>query len=150
MVENKTARPTPVSSDYPEIHNFMVDPYDLYSFKPPQDMMIDPFEKTLPPAPLGGMGRNSSNDNQADNNGFQYKQFYVARVVMIPCLVLMLLFSLLLVYIIIRHLRAIMKLYMSVIFYAFSIIYFALLMVVLLIHNQVKFIVPRLLYRSKR
>ena len=142
MGERKTIQPTPGQLEIPEMHNFIIDPFDddnFYTVKPPEDMMIDPFEKTLPP--FGGMGQNSSEKNGTDDTSFQYRKFYVTKVVMIPCLVLIVVFSLLLVYIIIRHLRAIMKLYMSVIFYVFSTLYFVVLMLILLVYNQVHIIV---------
>ena len=149
MGESKTNQPTPGQLEIPEMHNFIIDPFDddnFYTVKPPEDMMIDPFEKTLPP--FGGMGKNSSEKNGTDDTGFQYREFHVTKVVMIPCLVLIVIFSLLLVYIIMRHLRAIMKLYMSVIFYAFSTLYFVILMLVLLVYNQVNILV--MLQNSKK
>ena len=103
------------------------------------DLMINPFEGTPNPntPDTGGLGMVHNKNNRTDS-GFKYNQFYVTRVVMIPCIILMVLFSLLLVYIIIRHLRPIMKLYMSVIFYAFSILYFATQIIILLIYDLVR------------
>ena len=142
---NNTTPPVPGHPEL-EIQPYFIDPFEIYPitqpFKSENNRMIDPFEATFPPlTPVdkGNMSelRNSSVNNGTEDTGFQYKQFYVTRIVMIPCLVMMLLFSLMIVYIIIRHLRAIMKLYLSVIFYAFSILYFAALLVVLLVYNKV-------------
>ena len=141
-----TTPPVPAPPDDAIIQPYFIDPFEIYPFTQPfkseNNRMIDPFEATFPPLTPVDKGnisesRNSSVNNGTEDTGFQYKQFYVTRVVMIPCLVMMLLFSLLIVYIIIRHLRAIMKLYLSVIFYALSILYFAALIVVLLVYNKV-------------
>ena len=120
--------------------DIMADPFSHHPFTIEPNGMRDNSETTFPPLRDKGdisESRNSSKYNGTNNAGFQYTQFYVTRIVMIPCIFLMLLFSLMIVYIIIRHLRAIMKLYLSVIFYAFSILYFATLIVVLLVYNKV-------------
>ena len=112
-------------------------------YKPPttstggNDAFINPFEETEEP-PIDLNDTSNSTDNGAYETGFQYKKFYVTRVVIIPCLVLMVIFSLIIVFIIMKQLRAIIKLYMSVIFYAFSIQYFAVMMVTLLVYDEVK------------
>ena len=98
--------------------------------------MINPYEESTSLKPYGfGVFRNES--NQTGDSGFKYNKFYVTKVVMIPCIILMVVFSLLLVYIIMRHLRSILKLYMSVIFYALSILYFAIQIIILLLYDQV-------------
>eukprot|EP00116_Pleurobrachia_bachei_P012932 sb/3473194/ len=86
----------------------------------------EPFEK-LAVNPLGGKLQieypNASTGYESD--GFQYRRFYISQVVIIPSLVMMVVFSLLLLYVILRHLRGVLKLYLSVIYYALSILFFA-------------------------
>jgi hypothetical protein len=84
-----------------------------------------------------GLGAVQNQSNQTENSGFKYNQFYVARAVMIPSIIVMILFSVILIYIIIRHLQPMMKLYMSVIFYALSILYFAALIITKLFYDRV-------------
>ena len=68
---------------------------------------------------------NASTGYNGSDGGFQYRRFYISQVVIIPSLVMMVLFSLLLLYVILRHLRGVLKLYLSVIYYALSILFFA-------------------------
>ena len=119
--------------------DIMADPFSNHPFTIEPNGMRDNSETSFPPLTEKGniSESNSSKYNGTDDAGFKYTQFYVTRVVMIPCIVLIVLFSLMIVYIIMKHLRAIMKLYISVIFYAFSILYFATLIVVLLVYNKV-------------
>ncbi|XP_063685551.1 uncharacterized protein LOC134819516 [Bolinopsis microptera] len=62
--------------------------------------------------------------------GFTYEGFKITRAVSVPCLFLMLVSSILLVYIILKHLRGILYLYISVLFYAFTQVLLVLVMVV--------------------
>ena len=58
---------------------------------------------------------------KADSEGgFTYEGFKITRAVSVPCLFLMLVSSILLVYIILKHLKGILYLYISVLFYAFT------------------------------
>ena len=130
---------------FDEIQPIMIDPFLkeslITNIEPPvlitetsNDAFVNPFKETeAPPVNIN----DSSVDNGTDETGFQYKKFYVTRVIIIPCLVLMVIFSLVIVFIIMKQLRAIIKLYMSVIFYAFSIQYFAAMMVILLVYDEV-------------
>lgn len=133
MAESEDIQPT-------TINGFLRKSFVTY-YKPPttagNDAFVNPFEETEEP-PIDLNDTSNSTDNGADETGFQYKKFYVTRVVIIPCLVLMVIFSLIIVFIIMKQLRAIIKLYMSVIFYAFSIQYFAVMMVTLLVYDEVK------------
>ena len=72
---------------------------------------------------------------------FNYRKPYITQVIVLPSIVLMVTFSILIIYVIIGHLRNIMKLYMSVIFYAVSILYFAAVMTFFLAYNEVKFMI---------
>ena len=126
---------------FDEIQPIMIDPFlkESLNIEPPvviteNEAFVNPFKETEAP-PINS--NDSSVDNGTDETGFQYKKFYVTRVVIIPCLVLMVIFSLVIVFIIMKQLRAIIKLYMSVIFYAFSIQYFAVMMVILLVYDEV-------------
>ena len=63
----------------------------------------------------------SSVFTKADSEGgFTYEGFKITRAVSVPCLFLMLVSSILLVYIILKHLKGIIYLYISVLFYAFT------------------------------
>ena len=55
-----------------------------------------------------------------DDGGFTYSGFMITRVMSFPCLAMILISSILLVYIILRHLRSLLYLYISVVFYAFT------------------------------
>ena len=108
----------------------------VYETSPAQDFQTPELEKGVIINPFVNPVH-SSVSNETGDSGFKYNKFYVTKVVMIPCIILMVVFSLLLVYIIMRHLRSILKLYMSVIFYALSILYFAIQIIILLLYDQV-------------
>ena len=136
----ETFKPAVMKDDttYPVLFNVMPNPFETPLKIEP--MMINPF-KHLTKTPYNneelGVAQNESNQS----SGFVYNKFYITRVVMIPSIIMMVFFSLLLVYIIIRHLRPIMKLYMSVIFYALSILYFAIQIIILLLHDLVNLLI---------
>ena len=115
------------------IINPFVDPVS----SPPPIQPVSPQVFDVIINPFNGVGVSRNESNETGDSGFKYNKFYVTKVVMIPCIILMVVFSLLLVYIIMRHLRSILKLYMSVIFYALSILYFAIQIIILLLYDQV-------------
>jgi hypothetical protein len=59
-------------------------------------------------------------DNIIVNPHESYLNMKMTRVMSAPCLLLMLVFSLLLVYVILKHLRTLLYLYASVLFYAWT------------------------------
>ena len=94
---------------------------------PMESIMVNPFGEALTLMPeVGNVFNNSlSNGTGTGTDGAWYRKFYISQIVIFPSILMMILLSLLLIYVIVRHLRAIIKLYLSVIFYAFSILFFA-------------------------
>ena len=90
------------------------------------DAMPDPFDNSL-----------TIKIDNATSGRFIYSRFYVTRVVMIPCIVLMIFFSVLLIWSILKNLKGVLKLYISVIFFAIAVIFFAVQIIVNLARNQV-------------
>ena len=96
------------------------------------NIIFDPF------ADLPGELRIANTTKPRDPLGFEYNNFYISRFVMIPSIVMMVITSLLLIYIILKHLRAVLKLYLSVIFYAVAILFFAAQVTAFLLQNWVR------------
>lgn len=65
-----------------------------------------------------------SNDTKGGSGNF-YRTFYISRIVIIPSILMMIACSIILMYVILRHLKSVMKLYLSVLFYAASTLFFA-------------------------
>ena len=112
-------------------------------------IMPDPFGEYAPTRPTTNSESNFSNTSSTikhntransafDEHAFEYKTFYITRVVEIPSVVLMVVTSLLLLYIIVKHLRRIMKLYLSIIFYSASVMFFASQLITMQLHNRVR------------
>ena len=102
------------------------------------DPMINPWAidpLTTEPSPLG-----LANGTEEDGT-FVYRKFYISQAVIIPAILAMVFFSVLLVYVIVRHLRPVMKLYLSVIFYACSILFYASQIILLLLYDFVSIII---------
>ena len=101
-------------------------PPDITTMQRDDYIIPDPFEYLQP-----------ENNTVNVNSSLEYRKLYISQAIIIPSIVLMVISSLLIIYVIIRHLRSIMKLYLSVIFYAVSILYFAAAVTCLLIRNKV-------------
>jgi hypothetical protein len=95
----------------------------IFDGKMVKDPIIDPFKMALPSNDSGNISLQTS--------------FYLSRTLIIPATITMVLCSITLMYIILRHLKAIIKLYLSVLFYAISILYFASQITTKLLYNQV-------------
>ena len=111
--------------------------------------MPDPFGEYAPTKPttnselhfsntLDTLENSTSANNAPFEHKFEYKTFYITRVVEIPSVVLMVVTSLLLLYIIVKHLRQIMKLYLSIIFYSASVLFFVSQFITMQLYNRVR------------
>ena len=120
----------------------MMNPFniDLMPVTDQTMLMIDPFEfhsnNTLRNTTLLGF---EENPDIGSNKDMDYNKLYITRTVMIPALVLVVLSSLFLIYIIISKLREVMKLYLSVVLYAVSILYFAAQVATMLLYDKASF-----------
>ena len=120
----------------------MMNPFniDLMPVTDQTMLMIDPFEfhsrNTLRNTTLLGF---KENPDIGSNKDMDYNKLYITRIVMIPALVLVVLSSLFLIYIIISKLREVMKLYLSVVLYAVSILCFAAQVAIMLLYDKASF-----------
>jgi hypothetical protein len=67
----------------------------------------------------------------------EYNEFHISRVVVVPAVALMILTSILLIYVIAKQLRRVMKLYLSVLFYAACVLFFVSQVITVLLYNRV-------------
>ena len=108
-----------------------LDPKDQLIFGGPgpvENPIINPFKMKI-------ISNNSGNFTD-EFLGF-YKKFYVSRVLIIPTTLLMIFCSITLMVVILRHLKSVIKLYLSVLFYACSILFFASQILAKLLHSEV-------------
>ena len=107
-----------------------LDPKDQLFFGGPgvQNPIINPFKMKI-------ISNNSGNFSD-EFLGF-YNKFYVSRVLIIPATLLMIFCSITLMFVILRHLKSVIKLYLSVHFYACSILFFASQILAKLLHSEV-------------
>ena len=113
--------------------NIMLSPFDQeWDNVEPNEMTTTPFEDEWDEGPDGMVDPNRNDTFVANKSGmvsvendncdeeFSYRGFQITRILSVPCLFLMLVSSVLLVYIILKHLRAVLYLYISVLFYALT------------------------------
>ena len=135
--------PTPVREiQYKVIPN----PYDVYTAKlafPTHTAPPPPVEIDSIPNPFATMRQNLTVETGAASDdadgGFKYTQFYITQVTIYPCIFFMIFFSLVIIFIIMKQLKPVMKLYMSVIYYAFSMLFYASQILSVLVFDSVSF-----------
>ena len=122
------------SFGFPSGMKVLPDPFGDYAPTRPTTNDESNFSNTLDTL------ENSTSANNApfDEHTFEYKTFYITRVVEIPSVVLMVVTSLLLLCIIVKHLRQIMKLYLSNIFYSAPVLFFVSQFITMQLHNRVR------------
>ncbi|XP_063686213.1 uncharacterized protein LOC134819983 [Bolinopsis microptera] len=123
----------------PPTNSSAIDPMVVLPVTDQTMLIIDPFEfhsqPNITPQNTTLLGFEES-PNSGSNKDMNYNKLYITRTVMIPALVLVVLSSLFLIYIIISKLREVMKLYLSVVLYAVSILYFASQVATMLLYNK--------------
>ena len=88
----------------------------------PLDVFLLYYKSTKKPFPFLTWTSHKTIGAASDDGGFKYTQFYITQVTIYPCIFFMIFFSLVIIFIIMKQLKPVMKLYMSVIYYAFSIL----------------------------